>query len=69
MATFRADETGIYLDDYRIHGVQKIDLLQLGPYSPKRIGLEIQVDKVYIKLSADELVEKDGRLKHSRNYN
>lgn len=44
----KVDRTGIYLDDFKVRGVEKIDLIDLRP-SSKIVALRMSVDEVDIQ--------------------
>lgn len=52
----KVDKTGVYLDEFRILGVKKIDLIDLRP-SSKIVALQIDVDEVDIQTKSSELCQ------------
>ena len=53
----KVDKTGVYLDEFRILGVKKIDLIDLRP-SSKIVALQIDVDEVDIQTKSSELCQQ-----------
>lgn len=52
------DNTGVYLDNQKIHHVTKIDLIELMPGSPKVVALQLEVDEVDIQASIEAPPQK-----------
>lgn len=50
------NNTGVYLDNQKIHHVTKIDLIELMPGSPKVVALQLEVDEVDIQASISKEV-------------
>lgn len=45
------NNTGVFLDNQKVHHVTKIDLIELMPGSPKVVALQLEVDEVDIQAS------------------
>lgn len=52
------NNTGVYLDNQKIHHVTKIDLIELMPGSPKVVALQLEVDEVDIQASIEAPPQK-----------